>query len=459
MLVRDFGWSRWVVVLLCICLGPATVCAQSLLGDLMEERTVSVDVWATDKKGRPAEGLTDADFELLEDGQPVPLSRVELGSDALRLVLYFDNVHTRRSGRDRVISDLEKALPQNLGSGSEVMIVTDDGVLTVRQPFTDDRGKIATTLSAVAATEPAGEDLASERSELLSRLDSSKGDCETALPEVRSYAETVNQRVEQSLARLETLVRSMAKLEDRKAVLLISDGLELFSGQDAFVHLASACGGDRQAMEEQGREFDSSKGLIHLAAVANSKDTSIVVIEAAGPLSSSSSSPSKAKQKAKIGDQPTGMVMKSADGVPMVPVAGLGESGGGEPTADQIRARSLRSGAAFLAGQTGGFTVFGTKNFKSHFDTLRSELMPYYRLVYTPERPADGRVHVLEVRTTKKGLDTRFNQSYLDQRVVRDFGDRLMAYLLYETKSRIGSVSPSPSIRAPQAPAAHRPQK
>jgi VWFA-related protein len=266
-----------------------------------------------------------------------------------------------------------------------------------------------------------------------------KGDCDSAIPKVHAYAKNVYDEVDNSLASLETLVRSLSTLEGRKAILYISDGLELFPGQDTFEYLATECGGDQQSMGQLAQEYDISQVLIRLAAIANSKDTTIVAVEAIGPRSSSAG-PARAKQKPSGGNQPTGIVMKSADGVPMVPVAGLGASGSSEPTLEQIRTRNLQSSMAFLANQTGGVTVFNTKNFKTPFDTLSQDLLPYYSLEFAPDRAPDGKVHVLELRTAKKGVETRYNQSFFDQRASRDYGDRLLAYLLYQTNepNRLG---------------------
>ena len=409
---------------------PSPVAAQGLLGDLLDERVVQIDLWAADKKGNPLSGLTADDLTLLEDGEPVSISKVEPGSPTLRLVVYVDNIHVQKEGRDRALSDLAKAIDQGLGTGTQVMLATYDGSLAIRQPFTSDRSALAASLEELVSIPPEGDQWAAERRDLLERLTAKKTDCTAALPDIKSYSQKVHERVAASLDHLETLVRSLSHFDDRKAVLLVSDGLELFAAQDVYEQLADACGGNRKEMGDLAQEFDISKGLIHLAAVANTSDTTIVAIEAFGPLGSGAG-PVKAKQRPNADNQPTGMVMKSADGVPMVPIAGLGESGAGDPTPEQIRARSLRSSLAFLASRTGGVTVFDTKNFKSHFETLPALLQPYYTVTFTPDRQADGQIHTLALETKKKGIETRFNQSHLDQKPAREYGDRLMAFLLY----------------------------
>src|SRR5436853_6827135 len=55
---------------------PQSPPAQSLttFGEVVEVNVVNVDVYATDKKGQRANDLRQGDFELLEDGKPVPIT-------------------------------------------------------------------------------------------------------------------------------------------------------------------------------------------------------------------------------------------------------------------------------------------------------------------------------------------------------------------------------------------------
>jgi len=412
--------------------------AQGVFGDLLEDRVVTMEVTAFDKKGHPASDLQADDFEILEDGQSVEITGFQSGGGPLRLVLYFDNIHTQQTGRNHVVEDLAQSLVDGSGLEAQFMVVTYDGTPRMRQRFTDDATKTRTLLAEIAAAAPQGDELESERQRLLTSLEGSKGDCESQLPTVRAHAQEVYKRVERSLSSLETLIRSLSSFDGRKVVVFISDGLALFAGQGAFDFLASECSSSDDSLSRLAQDFDSSKTLIRLAATASTHGTAIVALDAFGPVSSDSTS--KARKGTEIGEGPKGMVMKSADGIPMVPVAGIGESSSGEPTPEQLHARNLQSSVAYLANQTGGFTIFNTRSFKSHFESLKTMLMPYYAISFAPDRSADGRVHALEARTAKKGIECRFNHSYLDQRASREFGDRLLAYSLYGTNepNRLG---------------------
>ena len=412
--------------------------AQGMFGDLLEDRVVTLEVTAFDKKGHTAGDLRAEDFEILEDDQAVEITEFKAGGGPLRLVLYFDNIHTQQEGRNHVVDELTQSLVDGADVEVQFMVVTYDGTPRLRQLFTDDATKTRTLLAEIAAEVPKGDELESERKRLLTALEGSKGDCESRLPAVRAHAQEVYDRVERSLSSLETLIRSLSSFDGRKVVVFISDGLALFAGQDAFDLLASECGSSDDSTSRLAQEYDSSKTLIRLAATASTHGTAIVALDAFGPVASDSTS--KSRKGAEIGEGPKGMVMKSADGIPMVPVAGLGEASSAEPTPEQLRARNLQSSVAYLANQTGGFTIFNTRSFKSHFESLKPMLMPYYTIGFAPDRSADGRVHTLEARSAKKGIECRFNHSYLDQRAARELGDRLLAYSLYGTNepNRLG---------------------
>lgn len=163
------------LLLTCFLLAPSLSSAQGLLGDLLDDRVVTVDVWAADKKGRPVAGLTADDFELSDNGQPVEITKFSPGSGSLRLILYFDNLHTQAAGRGRVIEDLNTALGQGIGTDTQVMVVTYDGILTLKQPFTADMGAIISALKQVDSEAQGGDEAESARKALLSQLKGSKG--------------------------------------------------------------------------------------------------------------------------------------------------------------------------------------------------------------------------------------------------------------------------------------------
>jgi len=138
------------------------------------------------------------------------------------------------------------------------MLVTYDAGVHVRQPFTSDRAALAAGLDRIA-TLATPNDLDSLRRVALTTLLSIREAYQKKLQEpcdnqveqpVRGYAESARQEVQRSLRGLALLVDSLAGVPGRKALLHVSDGLQLVPGQDLYELLSEICGGG-QANGEQ----------------------------------------------------------------------------------------------------------------------------------------------------------------------------------------------------------------
>ena len=161
--------------------GSAAAQQQEGFGEAIDVNVVNVDVYVTDKNGRPVTGLRKEDFELREDGKRVeitnfealagtlspepvaqpaiagaptpeaatPASSLAPAPEPLHLVVYVDNVNIRPANRARALQQIREFLDREVRPGDRVMVVTYDMGLHIRQPFTDDRAALARALDEV----------------------------------------------------------------------------------------------------------------------------------------------------------------------------------------------------------------------------------------------------------------------------------------------------------------------
>src|SRR6185295_9697143 len=118
---------------------PKPPAAQSLtaFGETVEVNVVNVDVYATDKQGHRVTDLKQADFEVLEDGKPVPITNFTMPGaaapaaapsaaadtavavprapeDAWNLVVFVDDFNVQPAHRARVLQQLRGFLAHGL---------------------------------------------------------------------------------------------------------------------------------------------------------------------------------------------------------------------------------------------------------------------------------------------------------------------------------------------------------
>ncbi len=160
----------------------------------LEVNVVNVEVFVTDKKGRPITGLTAEDFKIFEDGQPMPLRNFqalggtseasggaradtdaepasqasgstsgtrgngdlgqeptasESGAEQRHVIILVDNLNIQPQNRKRVLDELWRFANEDLEAGSRFMVASYDGYVNVRQPFTEDGALLQAALEGL----------------------------------------------------------------------------------------------------------------------------------------------------------------------------------------------------------------------------------------------------------------------------------------------------------------------
>jgi VWFA-related protein len=416
------------------------VVPESEFFESIDVSVVNVEVYVTDKKGERVRGLTKDDFELYENGKPVAITNfyaVEDGRPALvaevggaqveappeaappargllpaeipeeqrlNLVVYVDNWNIRPFNRNRVFVGLREFLRTKLSPGDRVMLMTYDREVHVRRQFTTDPATIAAALFEIEGMSANGARLDSERREILRQLTAQETQGQgNLLMQVRGYAQELHNDLSFSLDALRELVDSLAGLPGRKAVLYVSDGLEMVPGEDIFHALQQARPAEAGTMLES-RTFDLSRRYRELVAAANSNRVSFYTIDASG-------------LKA-----PTASSAESRDP-------------GASAAVDSIYWSNLQSSIRMMADGTGGLAVFNTNDPRRGLELISADFQSYYSLGYSPATAGSGRYNEIEVRTKRKGLQVRHREGYRDKPVETRMSDGISAALNFGLES------------------------
>jgi VWFA-related protein len=393
---------------------------------------VNVDVYVNDKKGRVT-GLTKSDFELLEDGHPMAITNflaVEGGRSAgaaaveeadadaanrrpklppgyeqapipddqrLRLIVYIDNFNLKPFDRNRVMRDLRIFLDQKMRRGDQVMLVTYDRELHVRQPFTADTGLVNAQLLAIEKISAQGVHGEGDRREVLKNIEDALSG-EQAMSFARGYAGSAFNDVSFTIDALKNLVTSLAGMTGRKAVVYVSDGLPMIVGEDVFYAVQNKYPGT--SIISESSEFDTSRRFDELTAQANANRVTFYTIDAGGLRTYSSTTAENA-------------------------TAGQGVY------IDSINISNLQSSLQMMAEKTGGTYVINANNVGPQLDKIAEDFNTFYSLGYTPPHVGDGRFHKITVKVKRKGVTVRCREGYRDKSIESRMSDGTLAALQF----------------------------
>ncbi|MEO1088068.1 MAG: VWA domain-containing protein, partial [Acidobacteriota bacterium] len=225
-------------------------------GERVDVRVVNVEVFVTDRKGNRISGLTQDDFELRVDGEPMPISNfyaeeggrvretvrpLERRSDTeftpieqvavsserrAHVVVLIDHTRIRPANRKRAFEALRQAI-STLGDEDLIAVVGIEGSLVFYSDFLYDRKAIAEILDEVddlAAEVPLSEIQRREIFGLLARGQSGTFLARAStniegidvLNRIQVYATEEFDRSLRTLSQIEAVVATLAGVEGRK---------------------------------------------------------------------------------------------------------------------------------------------------------------------------------------------------------------------------------------------------
>ena len=419
--------------------------------DSVEVQVVEVDVVVTDRKGRPAKGLTPGDFELYVDGRPVeirnfyesaiyiegqnrrrgkerPTLRAQPSSGTgdegpLTVVFYFEEPNIFPPHRSRLVRRLEAAVEPWRSLGARFLLARFNHRLEILVPPTSDLDAILEG----AATMPKGSPRAIQNGTGARRLAIRQlirtheacamapfcDPCEDNWGELLSlasrYADSQATNAAIAADGLADLVSTLAGVPGKKAVVYITDGLPQRPGISVLDFLGNGLCADlrRTAPSETMAEmvqYDESGRLSRISAHANANRVTFYGLDAAG--------------------------LRSANADISLEIPGLA------PDFQNVtlQATNAQSGLRLLAHDTGGKALINANDLSILLDDMTGQLAASYSLGFIPAERKLGEVRQIDVLLAPgadKGRRIEYRRTYRDKSLDERLAERLLsvAYL------------------------------
>jgi VWFA-related protein len=397
----------------------------------VEVSIVNVDAVVVDKEGKRVQGLPRDAFEIFENGvrQPitnfaeytatvpqqqsgvvtaqVPVAAPQPPPPQQRSIIVFvERFQLPAFRSDPMFAAMKKLLHDSVRPGDRVMVVSwNQGVVGIRQTFTDDLSKVDKALDAIASrTKTLNRDQMDDLRQELSTIPDPFGGGRTAIEDSGlSFSREQSARMKAQLAMndekrkvetLKALMRSMAGVDGRKVLLLATHRLSEYAGAEAFY----LSGADRLPAEVQS-EFDAKPLLATLIETANANGVTIYPIYAEGLGSTT---------------------MPSAD-----------QSDAPNPSAGAFDYRILSNETPMLdyvAKETGGVSAWGSTEVTKLLPRIGDDFDSYYSLAYraTPTKAAARKI---EVRVKDPALSVRSRRQFVPKTEVTRMEDRVIGVL------------------------------
>jgi VWFA-related protein len=410
--------------------------------ETIEVRVTNIDVVVTDSAGNPATGLTADDFEVLERGQPRPITNfyevratpaattAEATTAApadspstpgtaappatiarRRIIVYVDLFSVHPHQRTQMLDAFEKSLDRIMRPGDQAMLVTFNGVSSdVLTPLTSERAVLAAKLKEVAKR--SGGNLAAEaqKSTILDNAEmllerakipqagpsgtsdapsspSPKGAIHTLTLEqaysmarspVASFAEQQYRKQKSLLSDLQRILGSLAGAEGKKVLLFLGGELVENPGLELYQRVDAIFAPHLRQVQPVATRDPSRSFAVDIRTLAETANANDVTMYMVD-----------ASSRGGDNDAST-MSLRRAESESM----SLGET-----------TRAM----AQVADLTGGIAVPAGKTIQTALDTIVRDLSSYYSLGYRSEEQRGGNI---EVRVKKPGLRVRTRRTF-----------------------------------------------
>jgi VWFA-related protein len=436
----------------------AVALAQQPYFESFEVRLHNLDVIVTNAQGNPVRGLTKEDFIVRENGvehevtnfsvydaststitaaAPAPAASVEPPPTPRRVIFFVDDMSLRKPVRKALI-DNGNALLDHLQPGDLATVIRPTGRNRVPQPFTTDtaavRGALAEAIESCKLRFTDLDEFASSGD----RADRMYGAADERY-EQSLYAQRSSERVQQRLAQLRALVASMAGVEGRKMLVLLTDGLPSIPGRIGINAIDQMRLGVDRPVTEWGPIGDFNPLIDELARTAAANGVTIYAIEPQVPL-----------DKGTIGGSASSKATRNTQSATQLGTASDAQRAATPVVAPDLfgdlmhfRAQTLRS----LAERTGGHWTRGVPMIDDLFRQVTSDLASYYSLAYraTAETGKPRKVTV-SVRNRPE-LNVRTRSEVIDRAPEREMGDLVASTLLYPRNVNELRMSLEPASR------------
>ena len=441
--------ALWCAVLL---LSPLVLHAQqpNTFGEVLEVGLTNVDVVVTDRSGAPVPGLTSADFEVLENGKPQPITNFFAsaggggsaallpdgtapaeGAVARKFIFYIDDTSLSLDNRRAVFPAVRKFLATQLRAGDQAMVVSWNHELKVRTPWTSDLTAIDAALQQLASEASGAAYLHADKlrvERLISKLAEEANTPGTALRPnwhelenaARSYAEAYRNELSHSANALARLLASLSGVDGKKVLVIATETLPTIAGAELFEHLENV----RLSIELSPTSF------LRAQASEQSKITNLTRYNVESLIDTLARA-ANATNVTIYGINPKGMGG---------PASGKTElQMPGEMNVDFTRSDQSLAGINILANRTGGVAMVGAPA-ELALTRIGNDLDAYYSLGYKSTKGTSNE-RKIEVHAKRPGLRVRTRTHVYYRSLEREMADRVIANHLQTTVANGLNVS------------------
>ncbi len=413
--------------------------------DVVEVEIVNIDVYVTDKQGRPVTGLSRDDFAVFSDGRPAEITNfyvVEGGRERadgaataeietpaperepslklspelapehrLWMIVYVDNFNINSIERTRVFPAVRRFLGTSLQAGDQAMLVSYSRKLEVRQPFTD---QLTVLHSALDELEDDTGFAAIRRRELISTLKNiDDADNPTqAMLHARNFAEEQMNGIQYTTDALIRMIDSLGGLPGRKAIVHVSSGMPMLTGEAAFEAVGEKFGSS-EAYAEIARH-DTSRSFARVNRHANAHRVAFYTIDAGG------------LRGLEFGNAEYGGFVNSKL----------------RRILDSVVPENLQAPLRFMALETGGRAIVNQNEILPALEEASRDFRTFYSLGIPSTDTESGRYHKIEVKLREKqrGVTLRHRAGFRSKTTDTRVRDSLRSALLYAHQENPANV-------------------
>lgn len=389
-----------------------------------EPNRVVLDVAVTGEDGSPLSGLTAEDFEVYDDGEPIPGPRIA-APEPTHLVVIVDETQLAPTHRSSVFAELRSQLEALTSAADRILVARQNQEIRIEQELTSDRALVASALDRLEKTPSnVGSEGAAQRALLeeirfgeapaekvlgpgsagsLERGDvriSAESSGATSLAAVRQFATQERARSLRTIASLSDLTAALAGLPGRKSILLLSVGIDLRPGElmfqawiDRYRSVAAATGAGSVALEMT--TYETGRELQELLADAGVDRVAFYTLDPSGS-------------------------------------EALAPSGERRPRGTSALASrtTVKESLRRLAEETGGTFSPLPDGLGRLAERVEADFRSSYRLEFESSHGGDGAHHELEVRVRRPGARVRHAARYRDETPDQRLRDRAASALL-----------------------------
>jgi VWFA-related protein len=438
--------------------------------ETVDVEVATVEVFVSDRQGTPVTGLSEDDFELRIDGEPVEITNfyaevlgrpatadwqveaaaveteteTETETDSgpglipppqrLRIVVFIDHTNIRAVNRKRALERLEEFLERNAGPDDSVAVVSLTDRLHVHSDFLNDQKTIDRIFDEVGKVSFADMSGETERRRIFSQIarghtgggqsigrqNPATGLSNAAFfgPEIeasiRAYAAAEYQRTRGSLDALKRFLGSLGGVPGRKALIFVSDGIVNRPGEDLFIAYRNAYGSSslNPGVPKIDPNIDYSRQVGNFDVLREVQQ----VAEAANA---------------------AGVTFYALDaqGDHAIAVRSAASEGWAE-TSEVISTfeANVREPLEYTSEATGGRRIEASDKLLSDLAIVAADFDSYYSLGFRPPEAEQGKMQDIKVRLlgdAAKGRTVRYRESRRTKGTDQRTGEAMLAAIFY----------------------------